>query len=49
MFNIKPTHKENKQGEAQETLADYSVAKDVLGWKPKLNLKDYVKKYRNNR
>ena len=22
MFNIKPTHKENKQGAAQETLAD---------------------------
>jgi len=49
MFNINPIYKENKSGEAQETLADYSVAKNVLGWEPIINLKDYVKKYRNNR
>ena len=49
MFNIKPTYKENKPGEAQETLADYSLAKEVLEWEPKINLKDYVKEYRNNR
>ena len=49
MFNIKPNYKKDKQGEAQETLADYKLAKDILGWKPKINLKDYVKKYRNNR
>ena len=49
MFNIKTNYKKDKQGEAQETLADYKLAKDILGWKPKINLKDYVKKYRNNR
>tara|TARA_Y100001963_G_scaffold112589_1_gene155917 strand:+ start:1131 stop:1970 length:840 start_codon:yes stop_codon:yes gene_type:complete len=49
MFNIKPIYKENKQGEAQETLANYNIAKNVLGWEPKLNLIDYVKEYRNNR
>lgn len=49
MFNIKPIHKENKPGEAQETLANYNIAKNVLGWEPKLNLIDYVKEYRNNR
>ena len=49
MFNIEPIYKEEKQGEAQETLANYQLAKDVLGWEPKINLKDYVKKYRNNR
>ena len=49
MFNIKPTHKEDKPGEAQETLADYSLAKKILEWEPKINLKDYVKEYRNNR
>ena len=49
MFNIKPIYKKDKPGEAQETLADYSLAKEVLSWKPKINLKDYVEKYRNNR
>ena len=49
MFNIKPIYKPEKPGEAQETLADYSLANVALGWKPKINLKDYVKKYRNNR
>ena len=49
IFNIKPIYKKDKPGEAQETLADYSLAKEVLGWEPKINLKDYVKKYRNNR
>ena len=49
MFNIKPTYKKDKPGEAQETLANYKLAKDVLGWEPKINLKDYVKEYRNNR
>ena len=49
MFDIKPTHKKNKPGEAQETLANYSIARHVLGWEPTINLEDYVKEYRNNR
>ena len=49
MFNINPIYKENKPGEAQETLADYSLAKEVLEWEPKINLKDYVTEYRNSR
>ena len=44
MFNIKPVHKKNKLGEAQETLANYTLAKKVLGWEPTINLKDYIKK-----
>ena len=43
MFNIKPIYKENKPGEAQETLADYSLAKEILRWEPKVNLKNYIK------
>ena len=35
MFEIVPMYKENKPGEAQETLADYSLAKNKLGWEPK--------------
>jgi UDP-glucose 4-epimerase len=49
MFDIEPIYKEDKPGEAQETLADYSVAKNILGWEPTINLEDYVKKYRNSR
>ena len=33
---------ENKPGEAQETLADYSLAKHKLGWKPKKDLKTWI-------
>ncbi len=43
MFNIKPIYKENKPGEAQETLANYSLAKEILEWEPKINLKKYIK------
>ena len=42
MFNIKPIYKENKLGEAQETLADYSLAKNKLGWEPKKDLKTWI-------
>ena len=42
MFGIKPTYKENKLGEAQETLADYSLAKEILGWEPKINLEQWI-------
>tara|TARA_Y100001963_G_scaffold156665_1_gene250848 strand:+ start:57 stop:896 length:840 start_codon:yes stop_codon:yes gene_type:complete len=43
MFNIDPIFKENKPGEAQETLANYSLAKEVLGWTPEINLENYIK------
>ena len=43
MFNIKPTFKEDKQGEAQETLANYYLADKILGWEPTINLEDYIK------
>ena len=44
MFNINPTYKEDKPGEALETLANYSLAKEVLDWEPKINLEDYISK-----
>jgi len=43
MFNINPVFKKDKPGEASETLADTSKAKDRLGWYPKINLEDYIK------
>jgi len=30
-------------GEVKETLADYSLAQEVLNWKPKRNLEDYIR------
>ena len=42
MLSVKPIYKEDRPGEAQDTLADYSLAKDVLSWEPKLNLEDYI-------
>ena len=44
MFNIKPIYKENKPGEAQDTLCDNSVAKKQLNWRPIINLEDYIYK-----
>ena len=43
MFGIDAVYKDNKPGEAEETLADYSLAKYKLGWEPKKELKDYIK------
>lgn len=45
MFDKPITHKEDKPGEAQSTLCDYTLAKEVLGWEPKLNIEDYIKSY----
>ena len=42
MFGVEPIYKENKPGEAQETLADYSLAKEILGWEPKINLEKWI-------
>ena len=42
MFNINPTYKKDKPGEAQETLADYSLAKKILGWTPEIDLQHYI-------
>ena len=43
MFDIKPEYKEDKPGEAQETLADYSIAKHILSWTPRIDLENYIK------
>lgn len=43
MFGIKPIYKDDKIGEAQNTLNTDLTANDVLGWKPQINLVDYLK------
>ena len=43
MFNITPIYKDAKPGEARNTLCKSKVARDVLGWKPQIDLLDYIK------
>lgn len=38
-------YEEDKPGEAQTTLCEDTLAKDVLGWIPIRNLTDYIKEY----
>lgn len=41
-FNINPIHKNNKPGEAQDTLNTDTTANDVLGWNPTKDVLDYI-------
>jgi UDP-glucose 4-epimerase len=43
MFNINPIYKDAKPGEARNTLSEDSTASVFLGWKPKINLEEYIK------
>ena len=43
MFNITTIYKDAKPGEARNTLCESKVARDVLGWKPQIDLLDYIK------
>jgi len=45
MFEQEVEYKDDKPGEAQVTLCDYSLAKKLLGWEPKHNIEDYIKNY----
>lgn len=40
---------EDKPGEAQETLCQDLLAKKLLGWNPKLNIIEYIKKYKKTK
>ena len=42
LISIDRQHLPARLGEARETLADNSKAKEILGWTPKLNLEDYI-------
>ncbi len=41
MLNITPVYKPSKPGEARNTLNTDTLAKDMLGWNPKIDLEDY--------
>ena len=43
MFNIRPVYKEDKPGEAQETLCTDKTAHKILDWRPSISLTQYIK------
>lgn len=45
MYPSKVVYEDNKPGEALVTLCTDTLAKDLLGWEPTLNIEDYVKQY----
>jgi nucleoside-diphosphate-sugar epimerase len=45
MFGKDIEYKDDKPGEAQITLCTDIIAREVLGWKPELNIEDYIKNY----
>ena len=42
MFGIQPIYQDDKPGEAQTTLCDSDLARQILDWNPKINLQDYI-------
>lgn len=45
MFGKEVIYKDDKPGEALITLCNDTLAKELLGWEPKLNIEDYIKNY----
>lgn len=42
MFGINPKYEDDKPGEAQTTLSENIVAREVLGWNPIIDLETYI-------
>lgn len=42
MFDVATCFAADKRGEAQETLCVDTLARDILGWTPKLDVRDYI-------
>jgi UDP-glucose 4-epimerase len=43
MIGVTPTYIEAKKGEARITLNTDTLANEILGWNPKINIEDYIK------
>ncbi len=43
MFDWEIIYAPDKEGEAQETLCTDTLAREILGWKPKIDIRDYIK------
>lgn len=48
-LGVTPIYENDKPGEAQDTLANYTFAKEELDWNPKLNLTDYLQQFSNKK
>jgi UDP-glucose 4-epimerase len=50
MFRVtNPVYMVDKPGEAQTTLSDNTLAKEILFWEPKINLEEYINNYINEK
>ena len=50
MFRVtNPVYMADKPGEAQFTLSDNTLAKEVLDWNPNINLEDYINNWINEK
>jgi UDP-glucose 4-epimerase len=50
MFGVtNPVYMADKPGEAQATLSDNTLAKEILFWEPKINLEEYINNYINEK
>ncbi len=47
MFGKQHIFADDRPGEAQITLCESKLAKEVLGWEPQMNIEDYIKDYLN--
>ena len=45
MFGGDVVYKDDRPGEAKETLCDIAFAKSLLNWEPKINIEDYIKDF----
>lgn len=48
MFNHIVKYETDKEGEADITLCDFSLANKLLGWNPNRNIKDYIRNYKES-
>ena len=46
-LNIKPVYTEKKRGDAEHTLANITKAKGIMGYEPKVDIKNGLKKFIN--
>ena len=47
MFEISPVYEAAKAGEARNTLNEDTLAAEILGWEPKINLEKYIDDWKN--
>jgi UDP-glucose 4-epimerase len=45
MYSLKTVYENDKPGEALITLCTDTLAKELLGWEAKINIKEYIKNY----